>query len=49
MVFFEAGGNTTITVTDGSNAVVSGFSIVVENASLDSSDITAGKIVVDES
>ena len=49
-VFFsESGGNTTITVTDGSNAEIAGFSIVVENVSLDNSDITNGKIVVDES
>ena len=49
VAFSESGGNTTITVTDGSNAEIAGFSIVVENASLDSSDITNGKIVVDES
>ena len=49
VVFSESGGNTTITVTDGSNVEIAGFSIVVENASLDNSDITNGKIVVDES
>ncbi|MAL80553.1 MAG: hypothetical protein CMN55_15855 [Sneathiella sp.] len=49
VVFSEGGGNTTITVTDGSDTQVSGFSIVVENASLGASDITNGKIVVDES
>ncbi len=49
VVFAEAGGNTTITVTDGTDVLVPGFSIVVENASLDNSDITNGKIVVDES
>ncbi|MFC4273370.1 VWA domain-containing protein, partial [Sneathiella chungangensis] len=49
VVFAEEGGNTTITVTDGTDVLVPGFSIVVENASLDNSDITNGKIVVDES
>ena len=47
--FSEAGGNTTITVTDAADAEIAGFSIVVENASLNNSDITNGKIVVDES
>lgn len=49
ILFSESDGNTTITVTDGTNAEVSGFSIVVENASLNAADITSGKIVVDES
>ena len=49
VVFSETGGDTTITVTDAADAEIAGFSIVVENASLDSSDITSGRIVVDES
>ncbi|WP_288903426.1 VWA domain-containing protein [uncultured Sneathiella sp.] len=49
VVFSEAGGDTTITVTDAADSEIAGFSIVVENASLNSSDITNGKIVVDES
>jgi Ca2+-binding RTX toxin-like protein len=47
--FAEVGGNTTITVTDAADAEIAGFSIVVENASLNNADITNGKIVVDES
>ncbi|MZR31355.1 VWA domain-containing protein [Sneathiella litorea] len=49
VLFSEDSGNTTITVTDGADAEITGFSIVVENAALNSSDITNGKIVVDES
>ncbi|MCF8467246.1 MAG: VWA domain-containing protein, partial [Sneathiella sp.] len=49
VVFNEAGGDTTITVTDGSDATIAGFSILVESASLDATDITNHKIVVDES
>lgn len=47
--FAESGGNTTITVTDAADTEIAGFSIVVENASLNNADITNGKIVVDES
>ncbi|MDF2366079.1 VWA domain-containing protein [Sneathiella sp.] len=47
--FSETSGHTTITVTDAADAEIAGFSIIVENASLNNSDITNGKIVVDES
>jgi len=49
VIFNEAGGNTTITVTNAADVEISGFSILVENASLDNADILSGKIVVDES
>ena len=49
VVLNQAGSDTTITVIDGSNAAITDFSIVVENASLDATDITNHKIVVDES
>ncbi len=48
VLFDESGGNTTITVTDASDVEVGGFSIVVENTSLNNGDIGTA-IQVDES
>ncbi|MCR9214448.1 MAG: VWA domain-containing protein [Proteobacteria bacterium] len=48
VLFDESGGNTTITVTDASDVEVGGFSIVVENTSLNNGDIGSA-IQVDES
>ncbi|USG62239.1 VWA domain-containing protein [Sneathiella marina] len=48
VILDTVGSNTTITVTDGSNTVVSDFSIVVQGTTLDNGDIGTA-IQVDES
>jgi Ca2+-binding RTX toxin-like protein len=48
VVFNTSGSDTTITVTDASDTEVTGFSVLVENVSLDVTDIGTS-IVVDES